>query len=183
MANPTHTDTVAEVPAGAHEEHGPPKVIDLSGQLAVWTWVTFAFFCVLLYKVAWKPILAGLDVREDKIRRSVDDAERIRLELAQLDETKQGLLDEAENEAKDALAQARKAAREAARVIEGQAKEEARIQAENAERQIKAAREKAQARLQRESAELAVALAGRLIGEELDEAKSRDLTDRLIEEL
>ena len=55
--------------------------------------------------------------------------------------------------------------------------------ASNAQREIKAAEEKAAANLRKESAELAVALAGRLLSENLDTEKNRQLIDGLINEV
>jgi hypothetical protein len=60
------------------------------------------------------------------------------------------------------------------------ARDEAQILLANAQRELKAAHEKALADLRRESADLAIGLSRKIIGESLDEKKSRDLVDRLI---
>ena len=77
--------------------------------------------------------------------------------------------------------QARQAATEAAAVIEAKARQEQEILLGNARREIKDAREKAVAELRRESADLAIGLSRKIIGESLDEQKSRELVDRLIQ--
>ena len=90
---------------------------------------------------------------------------------------------EADEKAKEIVAAARDAAKEAAHAIEQKARSEAQILMENAQREIKAAEEKAAANLRRESADLAVALAGRLLSENLDTDKNRQLIDGLINEV
>ena len=54
---------------------------------------------------------------------------------------------------------------------------------ENASREINAVRDKAQASLRRESAEVAIELAGKIIDENLDNEKNRALTEKLISEI
>lgn len=175
--------TLEEVPAHPREDHGDGNVLDFSGQLAVWTWITFFLATFLLYKYAWKPILTALDKREEGIQKSLDDAERIQAELTQLDDKKKEVLQEANNQAKEIVAGARKGATEAARVIENKAKEEAQIMLTNARREISAETNKARAVLRKESSELAVNLAGKIIGENLDDERNRKLTQKFIEEL
>jgi F-type H+-transporting ATPase subunit b len=184
MAEQHTTQATTEVPQhDAAHASGAEALLAANKGLVVWTWVTFILVCIVLYKVAWKPILAGLDERENSIRKSLDDAEKIRDEMAKMEETQKGMLQEAEAQAKQILAVARKGASEAARVIEEKAREESQILVENATREIQAAQEKAQAALKKESAEIAVELAGRIVGEKLNAEKDRQLVDRLIGEL
>jgi F-type H+-transporting ATPase subunit b len=160
-----------------------PAVIDVSGGMVLWTWITFMIVAILLYKVAWKPILSLLEKRETFLRESVETGEKVRAEMAQMDETRRRHEAQLEEETKQAIAKARKAATEAARVIEHKAKEESQILMENAEREIRAAQDKAAADLKRQSAETAVALAARILDEELDENRNRALTDKLLKEM
>jgi F-type H+-transporting ATPase subunit b len=184
MAEQHTTHETIEVSQHASEHHGAADSLLAANQgLVLWTWVTFILVCIVLYKVAWKPMLSGLDERERDIRKSLDDAEKIRDEMARLGQTQQRMLGEAEDQAKTILTEARKGAAEAARTIESRAREEAQILVENATRDLAAAQEKARADLRRESTEIAVTLAGRIIEEKLDAEKDRALVDRLIEEL
>ncbi|MEM7395569.1 MAG: F0F1 ATP synthase subunit B [Verrucomicrobiota bacterium] len=167
--------------APAKHDSGGPMAVEK--QMFVWTWITFGLTVAVLAKFAWKPILAILDEREKKIAKSVDDAEEIDRQLTEIQSTRDAKIAEADDEAKEIVAASRKAANEAARVIENKAKEESQIMLENADREINAARDKAESKLRTESAELAVALAGKILGEELSEKKHRKLTDKLIAEL
>ena len=171
----------AELFAGGGGEE--VNLVGINKQMVLWTWVTFGLVLVVLYKFAWKPILAALDEREKGIRDSVENAEKIRTELEQVEGKREKLIKEADDKAKEIITTARKAAVEASKVIENKAKEEANILLENANREIKASKEKAEATLRRDSAELAIALAGKLIGKNLDDTKNRALTEQLISKI
>jgi len=162
---------------------GSLSVIDIKGEMVLWTWVTFFIVLILLYKVAWKPILSMLDKREQFLRDSVQTAEKVQQEMDDMAATRRRHEARMEEELKDSIARSRKAAAEAARAIEHKAKEEAQILYENAQREIRAAEGKATAELRRQSAETAVALAARILDQELDEARNRLLNDKLLKEV
>lgn len=176
------THGVVEAQGAAHDAHvaGP---MDPSLPMFLWTLGTFAVMAFVLARFAWKPILAGLDAREKDIRDAVDNADQIKSELATLDQKRTEIIGAADEQAKEIVGRARRAGVEAERGIEAKAREEAAILMENARREIRAAQDKAAAQLRRDSVETAIALAGKLIGEQLDEEKSRQLTDRLIREV
>src|SRR5476651_1410223 len=93
--------------------------------MAVLLWATF--FCVLfiLQKFAWKPILAALKQREDYIRSSLADADKIKAELAAVEAAKAKILDEAKDKANTIIDQSRKTGNELAGQIEQRAKKNA----------------------------------------------------------
>lgn len=173
-----------EVPAPhGPASHAEPNVLEISGPMMVLTWVTFILMCIVLYKLAWKPILAALDQREEDIRRSVGEAARIREELKQIGEVQRRIVAEADEKAKKIVADARKAAREAALTIEHRAREDSKILIENATREINVAQEKAQATLKRQSAELAVGLAAKILREKVTAEQDHKLIERLLREV
>lgn len=155
--------------------------VDLN--MVILTWVTFLILFLLLWKFAFSKIFKQLDAREATIRKSVEDADRLKNELADIENKRQAVLNEAEDRAKAMIADARKAAVEAARVIEEKAREEAQIQLENARREINAARDSARAQLRKEAADLAIGVAGKIVRENLDDSKNRALTDQLISQM
>ncbi len=180
MADPAHVIETVGVES-PHAEQGGPLSPDAT--MVMWTWVTFALLALILYKTAWKPILAALDKREEDIRKSVDNTEQARAELERIQQRESEIIAEADKQAKEIITTARTAATEVARVVEHKAKEESRILIENAEREIKTASKKAQSDLRRESANLAVSLSSKILREKLDDATARELTDRLIKEV
>lgn len=147
------------------------------------TWITFFLLLAILHKFAWKPILANLDAREERIRRSLEEADKVKEDLQRINQTRDQVLGEAEVRAKEILDQSRKAAAEAAKIIQHKAREEGQILLENARREIQEEKEKAQADLRQESAHIAIRLAGKLLEENLDNEKNRRLINEYIKEI
>ena len=52
--------------------------------LFIWTILTFVVLVGLLAKFGWKPLLKALESRQEAIKKSLDDAERAKQELARL---------------------------------------------------------------------------------------------------
>lgn len=169
---------------GAHSgDHGEVNIVEIQGQMVIWTWVVFLVVAALLYRIAWKPILAALSDREEKIQRALDDARTAREQVEQIESTREQLIAEADAKAKEIVAEARQGAAELAKSIEEKAREEAQILLENAQREVRTAREQAEAALRQQTAAFAVELSSRLIQENLDTAKNQALVAKLIEEV
>ncbi len=171
--------TSEEQPSTHHEK---PFISPDVGMMLL-TWVTFFLLFAVLQKFAWKPILALLDSREKDLRQSLENADKVQKELSELDETRKEIIAKAESKGQTLLDQSRKAAVEAAKIIERKAREESQIMLENTLREIKDEKEKAQSSLRTESAQIAIALAGKLIEKNLDDKKNRDLVDQFIQEI
>lgn len=178
------TTATVEVPShGGHEGHPPASVTDVNGTMLVLTWVTFGLLAAILYKVAWKPILAGLEKRESDIRKALEDAQKARDELAKIEENRARVIAEADAKAKAIVEAARKGAVDAAAAIEAKAREEAQLLLTTAQREIQSAQDKATAALRKESADLAIALSRKILRGNLDEERSRKLADELIHQV
>jgi len=168
----------------ANAESALPEFLTPEFHVLAMTWASFFLLLAVLYKYAWKPILVGLDQREESIRQSVDEADKIHKEHADLEAWKTRFVKETKEEGKSMITQSRKAAANAAKVIEDKAKYEAQIIFENSERDIKAQQEKALADLKKESADIAVTLAGKVIQENLkDKIANKKFVDKLIKDL
>jgi F-type H+-transporting ATPase subunit b len=87
--------------------------------------VSFGIVCVVLYLLAYKPILKMLEVRRQQIASGLANAEKIKTELARIEAERLGVLTKADGEGKQLIEEARKAA--------------ARIQAEETQKAIAAA--------------------------------------------
>ncbi|MDA0989570.1 MAG: F0F1 ATP synthase subunit B [Verrucomicrobia bacterium] len=181
MADSTYqTEETVAHPPEHHQESGP---LSVDAQMVIWTWVTFGIVAVILGKFAWKPILSALDARETRIRDAIENARLARIELEKIEETSRRLLDETDNKCKTIIAEAREAANQAAAHVEQRANEKVQIMYENAERDIGAMTNQAIAKMRQEQINLVVDLAGRLVTEELNTDRHRDLADKLIREL
>jgi F-type H+-transporting ATPase subunit b len=177
------TDTTEHIQIDAASHAEGPQILGANTTMVFLTWVSFFLLLAVLYKFAWRPILSALDAREAAIRKSVEDADRIKEELAQIHASREKELNVAYAKAKDIIEESRRGAVEAAHIIQQKAKDEAQILLQNATRDIRDETEKARAQLKSESARLAVELTTKLIRENLDEEKSRRLINQYIKEL
>jgi len=183
MAEHATTTATVEVPAHAESAEHAAAVTDVNTKMIVLTWITFGLLAAVLYKVAWKPILAGLEKREADIRKALDDAKKATDELAKIEESRARVIAEADAKAKEIVDAARKGAVDAATVIEAKAREDAQLMISTAQREITSAQEKAIAALRKESAELAISISRKILRDNLDESRSRKLADELIQQV
>ena len=93
--------------------------------LIIWTLVAFLVVLYILKKFAWKPILKSLKDRETNIAESLATAERVKAEMAQLQNENEALLAKAREERGQLL----KEARETRDKIVNEAKEQAKAEA------------------------------------------------------
>jgi F-type H+-transporting ATPase subunit b len=181
-AGPVESVGTVGVPA-EHETDHAPNPLAPDALMVVWTWVTFGVVATLLYKIAWKPILAALDAREGRIRQSLDDAEQTRRELAAVEQTTRTMMEQAEHDGQEIIARAREQAAEAANQIEVKAHDKAKALYENADRDIAQLRRETVNAVRREQADMVIDLAGKLIARNMDSDTNRQLTEKLLGEL
>jgi F-type H+-transporting ATPase subunit b len=75
--------------------------------LFIWTILTFLVLLALLAKFAWRPLLAALDTRQEAIKKSLEDAEKAKQELARLQHESTKIIEQARVDAESILAKTR----------------------------------------------------------------------------
>ncbi|EDK72347.1 ATP synthase F0, B subunit [candidate division TM7 genomosp. GTL1] len=93
--------------------------------LLLWTLLAFLIVFFILKKLAWPAIIKGLRDREQSIASSLETAERVKAEMAQMKSENEALLAKAREE----RAQLLKEARETKDKIINEAKDQAKIEA------------------------------------------------------
>ena len=135
--------------------------------LIFWTGISFLILLFILGKFAWKPILKSVNDREGSILDALDQAEKARLEMQNLQADNERILKEARLEREAML----KEARELKDKMISDAKEEAQDQANKMITQAQAAIESekntAMAELKSHVAGLAVDIAEKVVRDEL----------------
>ena len=86
------------------------NLLSPSTGLIFWQLVVFVGLFLLLAKFAWKPILASLNERESFIQKSLDSAEKARIEMASMKSDNEKLLKQTREERDRILKDARDAA-------------------------------------------------------------------------
>jgi len=146
--------------------------------LGVIFWMTLSFAIVLyiLRKFAWKPILGAIKDRENNIKRSLINAEKIEKEVSKLNETKERIISETNNEKEGIIERARKTQEEILKEAKEKALEESRKIVEEAKKTIDIERKKAEAQIKKEIAILSIDIAEKIMVEELsDKQKHKKL--------
>ena len=176
----TPTTVQTQVPSAVPEQGG---ILTPDVMLVCLTWATFFAVLFVLHKFAWKPILAGLKQREDYIRKSVDDADKIKAELAAVEVAKAKIIEEAKGKANTIIEQSRKVGNELAAQIEQRAKKNAEEIVSSAHQEIEGERERVRNALKKESVQTAVSLAEKILKENLDTEKNRNLINQAIKDV
>jgi F-type H+-transporting ATPase subunit b len=178
---------VAALPSAAWAqggaEGGGGGLFDINVGLSVWTLVVFAGLVLILGRFAWGPILQAVEAREAGIRSALDQAAERNDEAARLLEEHRAQLADARRQANELIAEGRAAGDKVRKDIEEKARAEGQTIIERARVEIGRERDAALEMLRRESVELAMAAASRLIGENLDAAKDRKLVEKYLAEV
>jgi F-type H+-transporting ATPase subunit b len=146
--------------------------------------IAFLIMLAILRKYVLPPINKALEDRQEQIRSQFEASEKAQHEAADaLEEYKQQLA-----EAREEAGRMREEAREQGAAIIAEMREQAQAEAarivEHAHTQIEADRKSAAASLRGEVGTLATSLAGRIVGESLDdEARQNRVVDRFLAEL
>ena len=158
-------------------------LVQLDPGLFFWTIAVFLTLLFLLKKFAWGPLLAALEERQAGIRKSLDDADTAKRELAEVQSKANAIIGTARNEADAILAEARA---DGARIRE-EARQGAQQQAQSivagAERQIQLERDRAVAEIRQQAVELSVMIASKLIRRNLTREDNAALIDDALEQV
>ncbi len=170
-------------PAWAAEE---PK-LDLFAQLnlpAIGTSiVVFLILLVVLSKTAWKPILEGLQKREDTIKKALDDAKDANERAKALIAEYEAKIDHAREEGQAILEEARKDGQDLRAQIENEAKERADETVARSKREVEQVFAKAWDELVKEAANVATEAAGKIIQQELSPEGHSAIVSSVVTEL
>jgi F-type H+-transporting ATPase subunit b len=142
----------------------------------------FTLLAVLLYVVAYKPVMRMLDERSERIKKGLEDAEAASRRAAEMEQEFEARLGEARREGQEIIAQATQMSETARQEILEKSRQEARAQIEKAKEEIERERDLAMAELRQQVAELSLAISEKVIGETLDEQKQRKLIAEFLDQ-
>jgi F-type H+-transporting ATPase subunit b len=167
---------------GGGEDSGG-GLFDINAGLSVWTLIVFVGLLLILSKYAWGPILATVEAREKGIQDALDEAAARNAEAAGLLEQHREQLADARRQANELVAEGKAAGEKVRKDIEEKARSEGQAIVERARAEIERERDAALEVLRKESVDLALAAASRLMQENLDQDKDRELVERYLAEL
>ena len=144
--------------------------------------VNFIILLGILSLFAYKPVLKALDARSDRIRESLEAADRARDEAASSRTAIEEQVNEARRQGQQMLDQAREAADRYREEEMPRAREEAQNFVERARDDIQRERDAAVAEVRANFGDLAITAAERVIRRSLDRQAHQELVAQVLEE-
>ena len=178
--------SLATVPTAGWAQGGAEGgggLYDINTGLSTWTLIVFAVLVIVLGKYAWGPILAAVEAREKRIQSHLDEAAARNAEAERLLQEHREQLADARRQASEVLADAKAAGDRVRKEIEEKARVEGQAILARATAEIGRERDAALETLRRESIDLALAAAAKLLEEKLDAPKDRELVERYLRDV
>ncbi|HYV36912.1 MAG TPA: F0F1 ATP synthase subunit B, partial [Gemmataceae bacterium] len=145
--------------------------------LTLWSIVIFVLLFLVLRKFAWGPILDGLTKREKSIESAIEEAQKIRAEMAKNQADFQKQLDEANQQIPKLLAEARRDAEQLKEEMRTQAAADINTERQRLRREIEVARDQALQDIWTQVANLATVISAQVIRRALAPDDHRRLVD------
>jgi F-type H+-transporting ATPase subunit b len=158
-------------------------LIKVTPGLMIWTLVCFAITFFVLRKYAFGPIQKAIDDRRERIRQSIEEADRAREEARHLLEEHRKLVGRAKAEAEGILAEARRIADSQRERVREETEVDRQRRLDETKRQIEAETQRALEQIRAEVAELTLVATSKVTGKVLDRDDHRKLIEDAIGDL
>jgi F-type H+-transporting ATPase subunit b len=170
--------------AGAAGEHaGGHGISDFVLPTWLWTWILFGIVFFILAKFAWKPLREQLEARENRIRETVEKADQVKTEAEALLDKHREMMDRAKADAQEIINEGR----EAGERVREEAAEAGKVEAEEiitrARKEIDLEVKKAIDELRRETVDLSLLAASRILERSLEDDDHRKLANQVVDEI
>lgn len=156
---------------------------DINFALSFWTVVTFALLIVVLGKFAWKPILATIEQREKTIADAIESAKKERIEAEKAAADMKATLEKARAESAELARKSQAEVAAAKQELMAAAKKESEELLAAARKTIQEERRTAVAELRAQTVDLALAAAGKLLQQSMNEQKQKQLVEEYLAQL
>lgn len=150
---------------------------------ALFAFVVFGGLILVLRRFAWKPILAALDDRERSIQKAADDAAQAKAEAASLRAELKAKLDQAGDQVRQMIDEARRDGQNLREEMLSKAREEISAERERVFRALETAKDQALQEISLRSIKLASMLTSKVLGRDIAEADHSRLLDEAIVDL
>ena len=158
-------------------------LIEVRLGLMVWTIVCFGITFFVLNRFAFGQIQKIIDERRERIRRSIEEAEKARREARRLLEEHRALIGQARGQSEQILSEARKVADSMARRVKEETEGDRHRRLEETKRQIEAETQRALEQIRTEVAELTLIATTKVTGKVLEDADHKRLIEDAIRDL
>lgn len=148
----------------------------------IWQIINFSLLLILLYFILYKPMLRMMDQRSQRIKESLEQAERMRAETARAEEQVREQIEAARREGQNIISQAVQVGERIKEEARAEARKEAEALISRARAEIEREREEALEALRKEFADLAIRAAEKVVRQALDRQAHRKLIEEVLEE-
>lgn len=178
-----HAHDAAVEAHGAAAAKAEPTVFAGTFAQSVAAAIVFLLLVALLYKMAWGPILTGLQDRENKIKADLESAQKSAADAKKLLADYEAKLAAGREEAQKIVDKARADAEGVALRLQQESAAEIDQQKKRAAAEIKFAKEQALSEIYSEAAKLGTTIAGKLIKREINPGDQKQLVEEALAEL
>jgi F-type H+-transporting ATPase subunit b len=158
-------------------------LVQVDPGLAIWTIVVFVILLFLLKKVAWGPLLNALEARQERIQKSLDDAQKAQQELERLNRESADILKKAHAEADSIISKSYSEAEKLKDEMKQKAREEAEVIIRDARSQIETETGKALRQIRGEIADMSVMIASKLIQRNFTKEDNAELIEETLKQI
>jgi F-type H+-transporting ATPase subunit b len=176
-------------PAGA-QDHGKSAehTVDIfegmpALPLGFWSLVTFVILLLVLRRFAWGPMMEGLHKREHGILNAIDEAKKARAEAEQLRQDWQRRMDQAQDEMRGILDDARRKAEHTTDEMIAKARAEIQGERDRLHREIELAKDQALQEIWGQTARLATEVSAKALRRQITIDDQQRLIDEALAEL
>ena len=159
---------------------GESALLRFEPGLMIWTIIIFVVLLGVLRKIAWKPLLAALDEREQNIKQALEQARKTQRETELVLAENQRRTDAGFKKAEEIVRQARQEAEQMRQKMLQEAKAESRRVTEQGLRRIEAEQRAAMEEIRKVAGDLAIQAASRLIQVSLSDQQQREIVDKFL---
>lgn len=158
------------------EKESTPSILKLDATI-IWSIVNVLLLFVLLRIFLFKPVKKIMEERTASIQKDIDEAKKSREEAEALRAECDEKIARAQAEAEEIVTRAREEAAAEKQEILQQSKDEAERMIDSASRNIESERQRSLQEAQNQIADLAIAAASKIVGENMDDSRNRKLVD------
>ena len=169
--------------AGGDPNATKPGMVQVHGGTLFWSVITFLLLLIVLKKVAWSPIIDGLESRENEIKDALNAAEKARLEAEKVSSDYEESIQKAQKEAQQIISDAKIAGEKVKNEIEITANKKADEMIEKAQNKIESERIKVLNEIKTVSVEISLSAATKLINKNLDSDDNRKLVNEALDNI
>jgi F-type H+-transporting ATPase subunit b len=149
----------------------------------IWGTVCFVIVLVVLTKKVFPALRKSVEAREQRIADDLEAAERAKTEAQQQQEEYKKQIADARGEANRIIEEARQSAEQVRKDLIAKAEADAAQVVARAQEQLEGERNRTVTELQSTIGDLAIELAGKVVGRSLDNPTHRELVDAYIKEV